>query len=161
MNLNYGQSSLIPLWSEKGLRGSSFASMKIKMEMCACSRVPGSRPAPSISSRISNTDFSNLESKNTCGFSSCSAVNGSTTKCGSTTADGYQNLCPCVESGHPCRCKPSNPSITRFLHSCPFDDPRHHKAWPIVKKGIYISLAAIPIVWALAFITLKFYFHMI
>ena len=38
------------------------------MEMCSCSRVP-SKAAPSISSSISATNFSNLESKNTCGFS--------------------------------------------------------------------------------------------
>ena len=47
----------------------------------------------------------------------------------------------------------------RFLHSCPFDDPRHHKAWPIVKYEIIYCLPICNKIRILHLFVWKYNFH--
>ena len=47
----------------------------------------------------------------------------------------------------------------RFLHCCPFDDPRHHKAWPIVKYEIIYCLPICNKIRILHLYLWKYNFH--
>eukprot|EP00092_Neocalanus_flemingeri_P006415 GFUD01006910.1.p1 GENE.GFUD01006910.1~~GFUD01006910.1.p1 ORF type:complete len:126 (+),score=32.80 GFUD01006910.1:22-399(+) len=125
------------------------------MDFCACSPAPDpAHPPPSPPADM----------KTTCGSSSCSAVNPSLPRCGEVGAGGYQNLCPCEESGRKCLCKPSPQRIlhSRSMMKCPpFPDPRNLSSWPIIRKITLVTAGAIPVVWLVVYITLRWHYKLV
>merc|ERR1712106_91345 len=118
-----------------------------------CSPSPPSSPSPSQTQDL----------KTTCGSSSCSANNSSSTRCGDVGENGYQNLCPCVESGRKCLCKPSSPRVSQMSSwKClKFPDPRTLSSWPLIRKITLVTAGIIPVVWLVVYIILKWHFDLV
>eukprot|EP00090_Calanus_glacialis_P044995 TRINITY_DN8102_c0_g1_i1.p1 TRINITY_DN8102_c0_g1~~TRINITY_DN8102_c0_g1_i1.p1 ORF type:complete len:126 (+),score=27.11 TRINITY_DN8102_c0_g1_i1:42-419(+) len=116
---------------------------------------PSGHPSPSSLSTTSSM-------KTTCGSSSCSAVNSSLPRCGEAGQDGYQNLCPCIESGRKCLCKP-RPQIMLQSSSwkcLPVPDPRNLSSWPLIRKITLVTAGVIPVVWLVVYVILKWHYNM-